>query len=65
MIRLRTASQNAILLNFDTAREHDVEGRLWEAHLKVNTRFRKKLSRVSTMRDGIHLDHPADLGENG
>lgn len=65
MIRLRSASQNAILLNFDTAREHDVEGRLWEAHLKVNTRFRKKLSRVSTLGDGIYLDHLADCGQYG
>ncbi|KAJ5745297.1 hypothetical protein N7520_010479 [Penicillium odoratum] len=41
----RTAAQNAILLDFDAAREYDIEGRLWDAHLKLNTRFRKKLSR--------------------
>jgi hypothetical protein len=45
--RFRTAAQNAILLDFDAAREYDIEGRLWDAHLKLNTRFRKKLSRVS------------------
>lgn len=45
--RLRTASQNAIFQDFETARTVDVEGRLWEAHLKINTRFRKLLSRVS------------------
>ncbi|KAJ5735946.1 uncharacterized protein N7483_001071 [Penicillium malachiteum] len=45
LAELRSASQNAILLDFDAAREYDIEGRLWEAHLKVNTRFRKKLSR--------------------
>lgn len=45
--RFRTACQNAILLDFDTARGADVEGRLWDAHLKLNTRFRKLLSRVS------------------
>ncbi|KAJ5104521.1 hypothetical protein NUU61_001868 [Penicillium alfredii] len=41
----RTACQNAILLDFDTARDTDVEGRLWDAHLKLNNRFRKLLSR--------------------
>ncbi|CBF86507.1 uncharacterized protein ANIA_02271 [Aspergillus nidulans FGSC A4] len=42
---LRTACQNAILQDFETARSIDVEGRLWDAHLKINTRFRKLLSR--------------------
>ncbi|KAL4919416.1 hypothetical protein BDW62DRAFT_178882 [Aspergillus aurantiobrunneus] len=42
---LRSASQNAIFQDFETARTVDVEGRLWEAHLKINTRFRKLLSR--------------------
>ncbi|KAF7719610.1 Uncharacterized protein PECH_003499 [Penicillium ucsense] len=41
----RTACQNAILSDFDTARTLDVEGRLWEAHLKLNNRFRKLLAR--------------------
>ena len=36
-----------ILSDFDTARGTDVEGRLWDAHLKLNTRFRKLLARVS------------------
>jgi hypothetical protein len=45
--RFRTICQNTILLDFDTARDTDVESRLWEAHLKVNNRFRKLLSRVS------------------
>ncbi|KAJ5665128.1 uncharacterized protein N7477_007576, partial [Penicillium maclennaniae] len=43
--RFRTACQNAILLDFETARDTNVEGRLWDAHLKLNTRFRKLLSR--------------------
>lgn len=47
MRRFRTACQNAILLDFETARDTNVEGRLWDAHLKLNTRFRKLLSRVS------------------
>ncbi|KAL5043962.1 hypothetical protein BDW71DRAFT_186875 [Aspergillus fruticulosus] len=42
---LRTACQNAILQDFETARSIDAEGRLWDAHLKINTRFRKLLSR--------------------
>ncbi|OQE17021.1 hypothetical protein PENSTE_c022G07240 [Penicillium steckii] len=41
----RTICQNSILLDFDTARDTDVESRLWDAHLKVNNRFRKLLSR--------------------
>lgn len=48
--RYRSVCQSAILLDFDTARETDVEGRLWDAHLKLNIRFRKQLSRVSTDR---------------
>ncbi|KAL2825614.1 hypothetical protein BDW59DRAFT_146076 [Aspergillus cavernicola] len=42
---LRSACQNALLQDFETARSIDVEGRLWDAHLKINTRFRKLLSR--------------------
>ncbi|KAI2794043.1 hypothetical protein POX_a00633 [Penicillium oxalicum] len=41
----RVACQNAILSDFDAARTIDVEGRLWEAHLKLNNRFRKLLAR--------------------
>ncbi|KAF4764557.1 hypothetical protein N7455_010998 [Penicillium solitum] len=41
----RTSSQNAILLDFNAAREVDVESRLWDGHLKVNNRFRKQLLR--------------------
>ncbi|KAL5342956.1 hypothetical protein BJX70DRAFT_409232 [Aspergillus crustosus] len=42
---LRSSCQNAILQDFNTAGSVDVEGRLWDAHLKINTRFRKLLSR--------------------
>ncbi|KAL2001059.1 hypothetical protein VTN02DRAFT_2296 [Thermoascus thermophilus] len=41
----RVACQNAIFQNFEAARSVDVEGRLWEAHLKINNRFRKLLAR--------------------
>ncbi|KAJ5165381.1 DNA/RNA-binding domain E.t1.c1-type [Penicillium coprophilum] len=41
----RTSSQNAILLDFNASRKVDVESRLWDAHLKVNNRFRKQLLR--------------------
>ncbi|KXG49732.1 DNA/RNA-binding domain, Est1-type [Penicillium griseofulvum] len=41
----RISSQNAILLDFSASREVDVESRLWDAHLKVNNRFRKQLLR--------------------
>ncbi|KAL2814613.1 hypothetical protein BJX63DRAFT_431267 [Aspergillus granulosus] len=42
---LRSSCQNAILQDFETARSIDVESRLWDAHLKINTRFRKLLAR--------------------
>ncbi|KAF7596316.1 hypothetical protein BBP40_002460 [Aspergillus hancockii] len=42
---LREGCQNAILLDFEAARSIDVESRLWDAHLKINNRFRKLLSR--------------------
>ncbi|KAL4788046.1 hypothetical protein BJX76DRAFT_228341 [Aspergillus varians] len=43
---LRSAIQSAIFQDFETARTVDVEGRLWDAHLKINTRFRKLLARL-------------------
>ncbi|PYH99463.1 hypothetical protein BO71DRAFT_479525 [Aspergillus ellipticus CBS 707.79] len=45
LTEFRSACQNAILQDFETARSVDVEGRLWDAHLKINNRFRKLLSR--------------------
>lgn len=36
-----------MLQDFETARSIDVESRLWDAHLKINSRFRKLLARVS------------------
>ncbi|GIJ85525.1 hypothetical protein Asppvi_004384 [Aspergillus pseudoviridinutans] len=41
----RAACQNAILQEFETSRSIDVESRLWDAHVKINARFRKLLSR--------------------
>jgi hypothetical protein len=41
----RAACQNAIIQDFETSRSIDVETRLWDAHVKINTRFRKLLSR--------------------
>ncbi|KAL4890483.1 hypothetical protein BDV59DRAFT_95167 [Aspergillus ambiguus] len=41
----RVACQNAILRDFEAARSNNVEARLWDAHLKINTRFRKLLAR--------------------
>ncbi|EIT72575.1 hypothetical protein AFCA_000565 [Aspergillus flavus] len=48
---LRAACQNAILQDFDAARSIDVETRLWDAHLKINNRFRKLLSRFREQND--------------
>ncbi|THC94333.1 hypothetical protein EYZ11_006172 [Aspergillus tanneri] len=45
LTEFRAACQNAILQDFEAARSIDAESRLWEAHLKINTRFRKLLSR--------------------
>ncbi|PWY70230.1 hypothetical protein BO70DRAFT_343761 [Aspergillus heteromorphus CBS 117.55] len=45
LTEFRSACQDAILQDFETARSVDVEGRLWDAHLKINNRFRKLLSR--------------------
>ncbi|CAG8406523.1 unnamed protein product [Penicillium salamii] len=45
LAEFRTSCQNALLFDFNAAREADVEGRLWDAHLKVNNRFRKQLLR--------------------
>lgn len=42
---LRAACQNAIIQDLEAAHSLDVEGRLWDAHLKINNRFRKLLSR--------------------
>ncbi|RHZ52327.1 uncharacterized protein CDV56_106298 [Aspergillus thermomutatus] len=41
----RAACQTAILQDFETSRSIDVETRLWDAHVKINTRFRKLLAR--------------------
>ncbi|OJJ48856.1 hypothetical protein ASPZODRAFT_59825 [Penicilliopsis zonata CBS 506.65] len=41
----RSACLNTILLDFERARSADLEPRLWDAHLKINTRFRKRLAR--------------------
>lgn len=48
-IRLRTACQDFIFVDFDTATESRAETRLWDAHAKVNQKFRSFLTRF---RDG-------------
>ncbi|KAH1908091.1 hypothetical protein KXW29_006913 [Aspergillus fumigatus] len=45
LFEFRAACQNVILQDFETSRSLDVETRLWDAHVKINTRFRKLLSR--------------------
>lgn len=60
--RFRAACQNAILQDFESARSIDVEGRLWDAHLKINTRFRKLLARVSAGQiEGVFSRASSDL----
>lgn len=41
----RTACQNAIFADFVIAHAHDVEGRLWDAHIKINNRFRRAFAK--------------------
>lgn len=55
--RFRAACQNAILQDFETSRSIDVETRLWDAHVKINTRFRKLLSRVSATNCWYNIAH--------
>ncbi|KAL4909447.1 hypothetical protein BDW74DRAFT_81160 [Aspergillus multicolor] len=57
---LRSACQNAILLDLETSRSVEVEGRLWEAHLKINTRFRKLLSRLREDKDNGKKKKPVE-----
>lgn len=47
--RFRVACQNAIFRNLETgtaAQATEVEGKLWDMHVKINNRFRKLLSQV-------------------
>ncbi|CRG87105.1 Protein SMG7 [Talaromyces islandicus] len=41
----RQACQNAIFVDFDAAALKNAEPRLWDAHVKINARFRKILAR--------------------
>ncbi|KAI9877059.1 MAG: hypothetical protein M1830_004909 [Pleopsidium flavum] len=43
----RSKCENVIFQDFDFATSKNVEARLWDAHVKINNRFRKNLSRVS------------------
>ncbi|KAI9726257.1 MAG: hypothetical protein M1834_009058 [Cirrosporium novae-zelandiae] len=44
--QLRSACENVILKDFDFTTENKVEVRLWDAHGKINNRFRKLLSHM-------------------
>ncbi|GAM34891.1 hypothetical protein TCE0_015r02774 [Talaromyces pinophilus] len=45
LAEFRVACRNAIFVNFDAAAAQNAENRLWDAHVKINARFRKLLSR--------------------
>ncbi|KAL1968992.1 hypothetical protein VTN77DRAFT_826 [Rasamsonia byssochlamydoides] len=45
LTEFRVACQNAIFQDFEAARTANVEARLWDAHVKINNRFRKLLAR--------------------
>ncbi|KAI9669795.1 MAG: hypothetical protein M1829_005050 [Trizodia sp. TS-e1964] len=42
---LRVACAKAIFLDFEEATSHNIEARLWEAHSKLNKKYRRILSR--------------------
>ncbi len=52
--RYRARCESIILHDFDFALKKSVENRLWDAHLRLNNRFRKQLSFV-----GPSDPHPA------
>lgn len=43
----RMTCQEILLANFEVAGTKNIEERLWEAHLKINSRYRKLLSKFS------------------
>lgn len=45
--RYRSICQKTSLADFETASSKNIEGRLWDAHLKINTRYRKLLSKFA------------------
>lgn len=45
LTEFRVACQNAIFLDFDAAASENAEARLWDAHVKINKRFRNLLTR--------------------
>ncbi|KAI9826923.1 MAG: hypothetical protein M1832_005862 [Thelocarpon impressellum] len=45
LTQYRTACENVIFSDFDFARGKNVEARLWDAHGRINTRFRKNIGR--------------------
>jgi len=47
--RFRDACERLILANFDLASENDIENRLWNVHLRINTLYRKSLSHVRSL----------------
>jgi hypothetical protein len=50
--------ESIILNNFDFALKKNVENRLWDAHLRLNNRFRKQLNFVGSSKP--HLASIAD-----
>ncbi|EED13012.1 conserved hypothetical protein [Talaromyces stipitatus ATCC 10500] len=45
LAEFRTTCRNAIFIDFDAAAAENAEARLWDAHVKINARFRKLLAR--------------------
>ncbi|KAF2849114.1 hypothetical protein T440DRAFT_508900 [Plenodomus tracheiphilus IPT5] len=49
----RTACESLIFANFEHASAHDVEAKLWTAHLKVNTIFRQEHKLLKRSKDHV------------
>uniref|UniRef100_A0A093US81 Protein SMG7L n=1 Tax=Talaromyces marneffei PM1 TaxID=1077442 RepID=A0A093US81_TALMA len=50
LAEFRVACRNAIFVDFDAAATENAEIRLWDAHVKINARFRKLLARNDARR---------------
>ncbi|KAI9779136.1 MAG: hypothetical protein M1839_007671 [Geoglossum umbratile] len=55
----RSACENAIFLDFEFATTKNIEGRLWDAHGKINNRYRKLLKSFQT-REGEGKKRPVE-----
>lgn len=46
--RYRASCESLILADFEFALDHEIEQKLWDAHVKINKRYQKVISLVSS-----------------